>query len=92
MKTINVSPRAKTLNSLLQKARRNGLILESPEGDRFVLTPLDKWIGFDVGSSGDFAKEVEATGRNRKLMKYLAERRSKNKRTSLARVKEELGI
>lgn len=92
MKTINVSPRAKTLNSLLQKARRNGLILESPEGDRFVLTPLNAWIGFDVGSSGEFSKEVEATVRNKKLMKHLAARRGKNKRTSLAKVKEELGV
>ena len=92
MKTITVSPRAKTVNTLLQEARRNSLILESSEGDRFVLTPLDDWIGFDVGNSSDFVKEVKATARNKKLIKSLAERRSNAKHIPLAKLKEELGL
>jgi predicted transcriptional regulator len=92
MKTINVSTRAKTVNTLLRKAKRNGLILESPEGDRFLLTPLKDWIGFDVGNSRNFAKEVEATARNKKLIKHLAERRSHAKRIPLSKVKEEIGL
>ena len=75
MKTVTVSPRAKTLHNLLRKARRNGLILQSPEGERFVLTPIGNWIGFDVGDSDDFAEEVKMTVRNKKLMKFLAKRR-----------------
>ncbi len=92
MKTVTVSPRAKTLHSLLRKARRNGLILQSPEGERFVLTPIGNWIGFDVGESDDFAKEVERMVQNKRLMKYLAERRSHGRRIPIEKVREQLGL
>ncbi len=93
MKTITVSPRAKTLNSLLRKARRNGLILQSADGQRFVLTSIENWEGFDVGAEGDFASEVKRTVRNKELMKLLAERRrGDGKRIPLAEVKEQLGL
>ena len=35
MKAISISPRAKTLNELLKKARRGTIILESADGQRF---------------------------------------------------------
>jgi len=92
MKTVTVSPRAKTLHNLLRKARRNGLILQSPEGERFVLTPIGNWIGFDVGDSDDFAEEVKMTVRNKKLMKFLAKRRRHGKRIPIEKVREQLGI
>lgn len=94
MKTISISPRAKTLNTLLKKARRRSLILESANGERFVLTSLHNWQGFDVGDSDDFAEEVKRTVQNKKLMKLLAERKKKNrsKRYSIEEVKQELGI
>lgn len=94
MKTISISPRAKTLNTLLKKARRRSLILESANGERFVLTSLHNWQGFDVGDSDDFAEEVKRTVQNEKLMKLLAERKKKNgsKRYSIEEVKQELGI
>ena len=92
MKTIDISPRAKTLHGLLRKARRNGLILQSPEGERFVLTPIGNWIGFDVGESSDFAKEVKMTVRNKKLMKYLAERRTHGKQIPIEKVREQLDL
>lgn len=92
MKTVAISSRAKTLHGLLRKARRNGLILQSPEGERFVLTPIGNWIGFDVGESDDFAKEVKKTVQNKKLMKHLAGRRSHGKRIPIEKVREQLGL
>lgn len=92
MKTITVSSRAKTLNDVLKKARRNGLILQSAVGERFVLTSIKNWEGFDVGAENNFAQEVKLTVRNKKLMKFLSERRSHAKRIPLSKVKEQLDI
>jgi hypothetical protein len=92
MKTITVSARAKTLNGLLKKAQRNGLILQSSDGQRFVLTSIKNWEGFNMGAGNDFAQEVKLTTQNKKLMKFLAERRSHAKRIPLAKVKEQLGL
>ncbi len=94
MKTIAVSPRAKTLNELLKKARRGTIILESADGQRFALTSVNHWEGFDVGNSDDFAVEVERTGKNKRLMKSLAARRKGSKADghSLAEVKRQLGL
>ena len=94
MKTIAVSARAKTLNELLKKARRGVVVLEAADGQRFALTAVSNWEGFDVGMSNDFADEVERTGSNKKLMKFLAARRKgvKGKGVPLADVKKQLGI
>jgi len=92
MKTVMVSARSRTLNDLLKKARRPGLILQSADGQRFVLTSVEQWEGFDVGADDDFVREVKKTARNKKLMKLLAGRRSNGKRIPLAKVKEELGL
>lgn len=98
MKAISVSPRAKTLNELLKKALRGTIILESSDGQRFALTSVDDWEGFDVGSGRDFAREVERTGQNKKLMKSLAARRSSKQPGSIRRgipladVKKQLGL
>lgn len=94
MKAISVSPRAKTLNALLKKARRGTVILESADGQRFALASVDDWEGFDVGSDRDFAREVERTSQNRKLMKSLASRRSRAKPRGIpvADVKKQLGL
>jgi hypothetical protein len=94
MKTIAVSARAKTLNELLKKARRGAIVLESADGQRFALTAVHNWEGFDVGSSDDFAKEVERTGKNKKLMKFLANRKktAAGEGIPLAEVKQQLGI
>ena len=92
MKTVTVPARAKTLNNLLKRARRSGLILQSTDGQRFVLASLEHWEGFDVGAGDDFAREVKLTVRNKKLMKLLTERRTHGKRIPLAKVKEQLGL
>ena len=92
MRTITVPAGAKTLNDLLKKARRSGLILQSVDGQRFVLASIESWQGFDVGAGNDFGREVKLTARNRKLMKFLAGRRSHDKTIPLAKVKEQLGL
>ncbi|HLE29053.1 MAG TPA: hypothetical protein VI793_13095 [Anaerolineales bacterium] len=92
MKTVTISVRAKTVNTLLKRARRNGLILQTADGQRFVLASLENWIGFEVGEGKDFAREVRLTAKNKKLMRFLAERRSHGKRIPLAKVKEQLGL
>jgi hypothetical protein len=94
MKTIAVSARAKTLNELLKKARRGTVILESADGQRFALTSVNNWEGFDVGNSTDFAQEVERTGKNKRLMKSLAARRKSTgaKGVPITVVRKQLGL
>ena len=92
MKTVIVSSRSKTLYALLKQARKNGLILQSPEGEHFVLAPIGDWQAFKVGESDDFAKEVKATSQNKELIKFLKERRTHGKRIPIKRVREQLGL
>ena len=94
MKTIAVSARAKSVNELLKKARRGTIILESADGERFALTVLNDWEGFNVGCSDDFAVEVERTSKNKRLMKSLAARQEivKADGIPLEEVKKQLGI
>lgn len=69
MKTIKVSKQSRTLIALLKRARRENVILRSPEGEEFVLAEID-----------DFNREIELTRENRQLMKLL-ESRAKQKAT-----------
>jgi len=83
------------LNSLLKKARRRNVIIESADGERFVLAAISQWQGFDVGTSDDFAVEVRRTAQNKKLAKLMAVRRAKDKgkpRLSLEQVRKEIGL
>lgn len=84
--------RRKILNELLEQARDEGLILQSANGQRFLLVSIENWMSFDVGDAEDFEEEVKSTGENQELMKFLAERRRDKSRIPLAEVKEELGI
>lgn len=77
MKTITVSPQAMPVHELLRQARGNGVILESPEGERFILTPIGAWVGFDVGDSDDFDRETQNTVANKELMGVLAKRKAR---------------
>lgn len=90
MRTLTIPARSKTVNSLLSKARRQGLILKLANGQRFILTTIDEWEGFEVGEESDFANEVKLTVQNKRLMKTLSERRSGKKRISFAKVKQRL--
>lgn len=92
MKTINIPARAKTVTNLLKKVDNGGLILRAPNGKYFVLAALEGWEGFDVGSGKSFAQEVRLTARNKELIQFLAQRRSRAKRIPLTKVKEQLGL
>ncbi len=94
MKTIAIPSRAKSVNALLKKARRRSVVLESADGQRYVLTAVSNWEGFEVEESEDFGEEVKLTSRNKPLMKFLVERRkkAKGKSKSLEEVEKELGL
>ena len=81
MKTIKVSRQARTLNALLKRARRENVILRSPEGDEFILAEID-----------DFNREVELTRQNKRLMKLLESRAKQKITLSLEETKERLGL
>ena len=81
MRTIKVSRQSRTVNALLKRARRENVILRSPEGTEFILAELD-----------DFNREIELTRENKNLMNLL-EGRAKHKATvSLGEAKRILGI
>ena len=94
MKTITIPTRAKAINDLLKKARRRSVVLETTDGKRYVLTAVNNWEGFDVGNSEDFGEEAKRTVQNKRLMKFLVERRKTSKGTSksLEEVEKELGL
>jgi len=81
MKTVVVSTRSKTVNALLKKAQRGGLILRSFEGHEFILVEID-----------DFDREIELTRKNKSLMKLLDERGRQTKTIKAADVRAELGV
>jgi len=81
MKTVKVSTRAKTINLLLQKAHKGGLILRSPEGNEFILAEID-----------DFNREIELTRQNKALMKLLDKRGKQKKTFNAEEVKRQLGL
>ncbi|NOH00943.1 MAG: hypothetical protein HND47_02670 [Chloroflexi bacterium] len=90
MKTVIVSHRSKTVQTLLKQARHKGLILEMPSGERFMLAPIPAgdWVGFDVGESEDFSEEANATARNKELARFLSSRNRKHKPGSGIPIKE----
>jgi hypothetical protein len=81
MKTIKISARAKTINTLLRKAKRGALLLRSPDGHEFILAEID-----------DFNREIELTRQNKELMKLLDERGKQSKTFKAAEVKKQLGL
>ncbi len=60
MKVVTVSAEQKFLFDLLMKVQEEGLILQTTDGQQFVLLSLEDWQGFDVGDSDDFEQEVES--------------------------------
>ncbi len=81
MKTIAISRRAKTVNALLKRARRENVILRSPDGNEFILAEIE-----------DFNREIELTRQNKALMKFLEARARQAETISLEEAKTRLGI
>lgn len=91
MKTITT--RSKALNDLLKQARTSNVLVRSSDGEQFILARISDVQAFYVGDSTDFAEEIKTTRANKKLMKFLDERRTKaknGKRTSLATIRKEI--
>ena len=81
MKTIAIPRRAKTINHLLKKARRENLVVRSADGREFILAEID-----------DFNREIELTRQNKDLMKLLDDRAKETSRISLEEAKTKLAL
>jgi hypothetical protein len=81
MKTIAISPRAKSITALLNEARGENLVLTLSDGSEFILAEIDA-----------FDHEVKLTRQNQQLMDLLEQRTKNAKRVSLAEARTRLGI
>jgi hypothetical protein len=81
MRTITISAQAKEINALLEQARRENLIVRSPDGTEFILAEID-----------DFNREIELTRQNKSLMEFLDLRARQTQTVPLEEVKVQLGL
>jgi hypothetical protein len=81
MKTVTVSRRARGINALLKRARKENLVIRAADGDEFILAEID-----------DFDREIELTRQNKKLMRFLEGRGKQTKTISLEDVEAQLGL
>ena len=78
---LTVPNHSKSVNELLRKARRENLILRSPDGSEFILAEID-----------DFDREIELMRQNKELMKLLDRRGKQRKTLSIDEARIELGL
>lgn len=81
MKTIAVDPSQRDLTQVLDQAREDDVILETPDGARFILSAVDE---FDL--------EIARTRQSKELMAFLEERAKQPATISLEEVERELGL
>jgi hypothetical protein len=81
MKTVVIPKNSRAINALLEEAREEDVLLQAQDGTRFVLSAVD-----------DFAEEIEAQRRNKKLMKFLDERGKETDCVPLEEVDRQLGL
>ncbi len=81
MKTIAISRRARSVHALLRRARRESVILRSPEGDEFILAEVD-----------DFNREIGLARQNRPLMRFLDARARQTETVSSEEARNLLGL
>lgn len=81
MKTVDLSVNLPSVADLLQVARRESVVLRSPEGEEFFLALID-----------DFTREVESLRQNEKFLEFLDVRGQETETISLEEVKRRLGI
>lgn len=79
MKTIQVSPRKKTVQALVEQASRENVILLTEDGREFILAELDS-----------FDREIELTRQNESLMQLLDQRGQERGTLSLAEARARL--
>ena len=81
MRTIDVSRQSKSINGLLDQARKEDLIVRAPDGSEFMVSVID-----------EFDREIAATRRNEKLMAFLDERAKSKTWIRLEHVERKLGL
>lgn len=81
MKTIAISPRARSVRALLKRARKENVVLRSPDGDEFLLAEVH-----------DFSREVELARENHALMKFLNSRGRQSQTVSAEDARTMLGL
>ncbi len=81
MKTIMISRRARSARALLKRARKENVILRSPEGEEFILAEVD-----------DFNREIELARQNRALMRFLDARARQTETVSSEEARGLLGL
>lgn len=81
MKTIAVSSKARALNALLKRARKQNIILRAVDGHEFVLAEID-----------DFNREIELTRQNARLMRLLDRRGQEKATIPLAEARQQAGV
>jgi hypothetical protein len=79
MKTIKLEKKSPSVDELLDMARRETVLLVSPDGTSFVLEEAD-----------DFDREVAELGSSEKFMGFLEERSREKSVISIERFADEL--
>jgi hypothetical protein len=81
MRMITVTPSQTELNKLLDQARDDDLMLQTPDGTQFIVSAVD-----------DFDLEIARTRKNRELMAFLEERARQPATITLEEIERELGL
>ena len=81
MKVIDIPPQANEINTLLDQACQEDLLVRSADGREFLLVAVD-----------DFDQEIARTRQNQKLMAFLETRAKQTATVSLDEVKRQLGL
>jgi hypothetical protein len=81
MRTIVVPKRSRAIHALLEQAREEDILVQAGDGTQFLLSAVD-----------DFAQEIEAQRRNKKLMALLDECAKETEWIPLEEVERQLGL
>jgi hypothetical protein len=81
MKTVAIPPDASDVNTLLEQARQEDLLVRAADGTEFMLTAVDE---FDL--------ELARTRQNVRLMALLDERARQTETFPMDEVKRQIGL
>lgn len=81
MKTINLPTKISTIEELLELAKKENVILKTPDGQEFILAEID-----------EFDREVELVRYHQELMDLLDQRSGEKERYTLKQIREQLHL
>jgi len=81
MKIVTIPPQATEVNSLLEQARDEDILVRAADGTEFMVSAVD-----------EFEYEIVRTRQNAKLMAMLDERAKQDETISLDEVKRQFGM